>query len=292
MLLKDEGWLARVGRVVCSKVVIAWFAVWSLDCSAATILSWMGTATDIESGADLYHEYYRVTLNPENEYATAKVVYVSPAGEVFAFKTLNYEPRMLAPQLVFTDFRRNRTTSVDRAERGDGIVIQNSESGHEERVSAAALPMVIDAGFDRLVQTHWSDLIAGQTIKFSFLALNRAEWIRFRMKSSGIDKASGMSEVLRLSIQPENTFIRWLVDPISLEYDLNTRRLLRFSGLTNIEKFGSGNGDNISANIHYRFGVELRRYLSEKRWHPGVVRNWFEAGEARVNGMSEAVTNE
>ena len=52
-----------------------------------------------------------------------------------------------------------------------------------------------------------------------------------------------------------------LVDPIVLEYDLESKRLLSFEGLTNIERFNNGkrSEENYVARIDYYY-QELKPY--------------------------------
>ena len=87
-----------------------------------------------------------------------------------------------------------------------------------------------------------------------FLALTRAQYIGFELKPIESEKAEKKGLMI-LSLQPSNFLIRLVMDPIILSYDLETMRLLRFEGLTNIERVnkGKGLGENYIARIEYSY---------------------------------------
>ena len=110
--------------------------------------------------------------------------------------------------------------------------------------------VVVDAGFDRLIEASWSKLIENKKVDFTFLALTRAQLINFEAIYTGLSKG-----VIELEFHPRNFFINILVDPISLSYDEKTKRLIHFQGLTNIERFENGTRteENHLARIDYLY---------------------------------------
>ena len=110
--------------------------------------------------------------------------------------------------------------------------------------------IVVDAGFDRLIESRWNTLRKVKELDFTFLAITRAQLINFEAI-----EIKANENLINVELHPRNFFINILVKPISLEYDQHTKRLLSFEGLTNIEEFKDGQRteENYIARIAYRY---------------------------------------
>lgn len=224
----------------------------TLNGFAAQLLNFEGKAINPETSDLLYVENHQAILNDAGEYLSAYITYSNPTGEIFAEKTLDYTKNALAPDMMFHDKRSDERISVflNKAENYLQVLIETNENRKLSKVKLSEPLLVVDAGFDRLIDSRWNALRKDKELKFTFLAIMRAQLINFE----AIEVKANTNSV-SLELQPRNFFIDLLVDPILLEYELNTKRLLRFEGLTNIEKFKNGKRteENYVARIDYTY---------------------------------------
>ncbi len=183
----------------------------------------IGTATDLASGELYYTENHR--CDPSGQACT--VEYRDAGGELFARKRIDYSNSRNAPRLVFQDLRLGQTTRVGE-QRDEGLVV--------------------DAGFDNYVRQHWGELAGGTVIHFPFLVAGREEPLPMRAQRQQ-DEACPPQR-LCIDVSLDNWLLSMLAEPIRLQYDLATRRLLQFSGLSNIS---DSDGDSLSVRIDYRY---------------------------------------
>lgn len=238
--------------------------------SAKTQIRFQGEARDLDSGELLYREFYWLELGSDGQALTGKVEYRLPDDTVFASKELDYRGNPIAPSMQFSDSRANTnvrvlstpgevalvasanaSTNTNASTSANTNANTNESAQTKEKKTRLSLSsgqlVVVDAGFDQLVQLYWSSLLAGDALDFSFLVLSRASLIDFQIKL-----AEQTAQQAFFEIKPRSRLISWFMEPIRLGYDLQTRRLLSFEGVTNIEKPGGG-GDNHTASIHYQY---------------------------------------
>lgn len=223
--------------------------------SAAQLLLFEGKAKHPDSDALLYTEKHRVIMNDDGEYLSSFVEYLDPQGRVFAEKTLEFEKNKFAPDMMFHDHRSDQRVSVylNLTEGKDSVLQLQLERGQnrEETMIDVEPPFtLVDGGFDRFIHGNWQRLRQEKKLAFSFLAVTRSTLIDFEIEEIAADEATVFFE-----LRPQNFFINLLVEPISLEYDINTKRLSKFSGLTNIERFieGEASDENHVAEIQYTY---------------------------------------
>ncbi len=231
----------------------------TLHSQAAQLLNFEGRAIDPETSALLYIETHKVIINDDGNYLSANVTYSDPYGEVFAEKTLDYVKSSLTPDMMFYDKRSEERITVS-LNTGDSknkakdayfhVLIESKHKRKESKVKLDEPLIVVDAGFDRLIESKWQTLKKDNELDFTFLAITRVQLINFEAIQKAVSEASVFVE-----LHPRNFFINILVEPILLEYDSKTKRLLSFEGLTNIERFKDGKRteENYIARIKYSY---------------------------------------
>ena len=159
-----------------------------------------------------------------------------------------------------------------KVEKSDsGIIISqvgaDSQEGEVETETVAALKndiMIADAGFDVFMMKNWASLVDGDIQKVEFLAPTRNRFVSFKIVRTKIEE-----DKVSFCLAPDNFFIAMLVDPILLEYELETS----YKGLTNIEEVIDGKltGDNYLAHIKYSYPKSTQsRHLSHSNRHPSL----------------------
>jgi len=227
--------------------------------NAFSNVQFTGKAYAVDSEQLLYVEQHNITLDKAGEYLSSRVSYSDPIGNVIVTKTLDFSTSQTMPKLTFIDKRINANIKVypfnEAGQHTTRIFSQRGdESNFSEVITEQPQTSIIDAGFDHYVMANWQALLAGKTIDMEFLALTRAEYIGFELEAKNSAEV-GDDKLLVLSLRPRNFFIRLLMKPIYLTYDTGSKHLLRFEGLTNIERVeqGKGLGENYLARIEYTY---------------------------------------
>ncbi len=183
----------------------------------------VGTAYDRTDGEVLYSEHHFCA----RESNQCTVEYRDLQNETFARKQLDYSQSQQAPSLVLIDYRTNSQVVADPGEE---------------------TAMVVDAGFDNYVRSIWSDLYAGELVRFPFLVVGIDNPVD--MKATRTPQEACDSDELCLEISLDSWFLGLLIDPIELSYSVQDRRLLRFSGISNIK---GDEGESLDVDILYEY---------------------------------------
>lgn len=159
------------------------------------------------------------------------VLYRCPDGTAFARKEIAYSPSPLAPAFRFTDVRLGYQEGL-RWRDGRPELWFSGRSGNRTQALANREDLVADAGFDIFIRNRWPQLNAGQRQSLRFA-------VPSRLASYGFSLRPG--QAVRYREQPAQTFrlgldgLAGLVAPeIEVTYGRDSRRLLRFKGLSNI----------------------------------------------------------
>jgi len=205
---------------------------------------YQGTAYAPEGNAAIYLEHHYVFGKdgaPEQ-----LVVYRCPDGKAFARKQLHNSPASVAPDFDFVDGRSGYREGA-RAE-GDGIRVytqKNSSAPENAKVVVAKPEVVIDAGFDRYVKTHWDALLAA-TARFAFLLPSRLDYVEIRL--GGVSQSVEDGQALQHLRMRMDAWYGFLAAPIELTYTVADHRLRRFAGVGVIR---SRDGANLSVRIEF-----------------------------------------
>lgn len=223
--------------------------VFSNTSASTNKFSFTGVAYDIKSNQILYHENHTVLLNDQLEYKTVSVQYIDNTGQVFANKALDFTNNSLSPNLIFNDTRAGSSVNVISENNMLKINYQGVSDSADAMIEVMPM-MVVDAGFDQMLLKYWNSLLDQKPFDFQFLAPTRGEFIDFTLTSVFQDQS-----IVRFRLNPSNFILQLLVDPIMLTYDRNTKRILIYEGLTNIEeaKEGKITGSYYTARIEYQY---------------------------------------
>jgi hypothetical protein len=189
----------------------------------------IGEAFSKDSGELLYREHHYCNSDGQR----CEVLYIDTLGEIFARKELDYSVSEKSPGLRLQDFR----SEVD---------LQLAPSMDPQ--------LVVDAGFDNYVRLRWDDLLEGDEVRFPFLVAGRDEPLAMRA-GPGREAECDPRRVC-LQIELDSWLLGMLVDPFELTYDRGSRRLLRFTGVSNIK---DDEGKSQQVDIHYRYPEERPR---------------------------------
>lgn len=232
-----------VTRAVLAAILVGTPTAWGAgpDKSIKVVVS---NAYDRSTGQYLYSEVHR-EFYENGKHVYSLVDYKTPTV-VLARKRIDFSRSRQAPEFQLEDMRTGYIEGAAITPTGYKLFTRKDRnSPMEEAYLPIPDPAVVDAGFDYFVRDNFDRLASGQALAVNFAAANRKDFFRFQIASTGLSDVSGR-KLLLLKVEPLNVFLKQLVDPIHLSYDLQSRRLVSFQGVSNIN---DDNGRNYRARI-------------------------------------------
>ena len=189
-----------------------------------------GQARDPDTRRLLYTESHWTRLEAGSP-VRRTVLYRCPDGTAFARKEISYAPSPLAPAFRFTDARLGYQEGL-RWRDGRPELWTSGRGGDRAQPLAKRPDLVADVGFDVFIRSRWPQLSAGQRQSLRFAVPARLSSYAFSLR---------LGEAVRYREQPAQTFRLGLdglaglvASDIEVTYGRDSRRLLRFKGLSNI----------------------------------------------------------
>jgi len=214
----------------CTALALLWASAVSAAAPDYRLFA-IGEARDPAGGTLLYREYHlEATSEP------LKVVeYRLPDGALIASKTLLPGMDAAAPAFMQLDLRSGELLSARWQEQALALTHRADEgAAAETRTLAppAAMPLVIDAGFDAFVRQQWDTLRSGKSIEFGFALPGRKTLVTLRAQETTCADGDGLT---CFRIEPANALLRLVAEPIELAYRSADQRLAHFHGIANIQ---------------------------------------------------------
>ena len=192
-----------------------------------------GMARDPESRALLYREHHLVR-RAEGKPTERLVIYRCADGTPFARKRVDYRRSMQAPEFSFEDARLGYREGLRRQGGTDTVWVRDAR-GETERSATLDDPaarLVADAGFDEFIRSHWTPLVSGQSVPLRFAVPSRLQTLGFKVDRQGsVTLGKEQAETFRLKL---GGLLGWVAPHIDVAYGRDSRRLLRFEGLSNL----------------------------------------------------------
>jgi hypothetical protein len=196
--------------------------------------SFQGLAYDRKSGDFLYTEEHEQSWDGAR-LVSARVTYRAPDGQVMATKTLDFANGVEKPSFRMDDVRDGYVEGVTVGASEIALFQRdNARSELERSTMATPARLVVDAGFNYYLRSHWEALARGETLEFDFAAPTRLDTFRFQARRTG-EKLVGARPAMVVAVELATPLVRWLLDPITLAYDTETRELLEWEGISNID---------------------------------------------------------
>lgn len=176
-------------------------------------------------GAVAYVETHEVRMSGGNV-TSAETRYDHPDGRTIARLVSAYAPGSFAPDYEFQDLRTGAREAVRRDP--DGVRLQDGEKARLLPLPVD-VPLVAGQGLDRYARAHLDELARGEVLKVSLALPGRLDTFGFQLRGEKL--ASGL---VRVRFEPTSFFLRVLAPSLEGEYDPDTRRLVRYVGVSNV----------------------------------------------------------
>lgn len=206
-----------------------------------------GYAYDLDSGKYLYTEVYREEIE-QGRWIRGHTTYYDADGKRLGEKTLNFTADPYVPVYTLTLPGVGYSEGISKV-GPDGVEMfkESREHGRANGSVPKDEPMAADSGFHSFLYDHMPELAAGKTLKFRFAAAGQLDSYSFRARKVG-DTAFEGKPAIQLKVDPAS-LLRYLVDPLLLTYDPQTRRLLEYRGISNV--INPATGKPYNARIAY-----------------------------------------
>jgi len=226
------------------KYVVAALVVATLVISSSVALAdtqkYTGTAYG-PGGAVLYREQHVVIENngrPERSTTT----YFDAKGNTIGRLESNYARSAYAPDYTFKDLRSGKTEAARKD--GSAVVLRFGDKEKRQSVSADDT-VVLGQGMHHFVRLNL-DRLSKQSMSVVFGIPSRLDTYTFRIRPTGTPS----NGVVRLRIESDSWVVRAFAPYLEVDYEIATKRLLRYSGVSNIEGPG-GETQNVVIVYNY-----------------------------------------
>jgi len=189
-----------------------------------------GIARAPDSATELYREQHWIRRDGERPIERV-VLYRCPDGTAFGRKQIDYRASATAPTFVFDDRRSGYREGMRRGPETTLFFRANGKAV-EKSAGVGSAQLVVDAGFDEFVRRHWAPLLAGRAVPLEFALPSRLRSLGFSLGRAGEALVAGEKAwVFRLKLEG---WLAWIAPSIDVSYGQQSRRLLRFEGLSNL----------------------------------------------------------
>lgn len=224
-LLKKAGVILGVALLAFSTVTFA---------QQDSLTHYYGKAYDLKSNDLLYVDEYKEYIT-DNGSLAAQVTYRYPNGDIIATKNVVYKHQLSSPGFEF----HNQITGVlaSVSANTSNITISYRPSFNDEfkmKTIDSEDNLVIDAGFHYFIQQHWTPLIQGITVPINYVSPSKQSIVALQAKKIGTELWENKETVL-FSLEVRSPILRIFVDNIVVRYDIRSKRLLTYKGLSNIK---------------------------------------------------------
>ena len=213
---------------------ILYFMVGLLLCSARIRVvdytdSYVGYAYERGNSKPVYSEEFTDHF-VNNRYTETVTHYFDPNKKLIARRTLDFSRSLFAPDFRTEDLR---TGSMEGAElKNEKVRLffrKDKNSPLKEKTIDVPQPVVIDGGFNQFIKARWVELEQGETIVFNFTVPAHLDF--YRLKAT---RVSDPTHELIIRIEPDHLLVRWMAEPILVNYNRFTKRIVSYEGKSNI----------------------------------------------------------
>ena len=210
-----------------------------------SISYYQGTAFNA-AGRELYTEsHWNEGASGE---ATRLTLFSCPDGKAFARKQVEDAGQAETPLFELDDGRYGYREGVRVDAQGQREVFVRRRLGQTEKSALVeSMPrMVIDAGFDHFIVTHWDALVAGERQRVEFLLPSRLRTYPFVLIPLAADEIDG-TPVQRFRLELDSWF-SFALPSINIAYSSATKTIRQYSGVSNIRDQA---GKNLKVRVEY-----------------------------------------
>lgn len=194
---------------------------------------YVGTAVDVLTGKFIYTEVHEAQY-AEGLHIGSVITYRDETNTVIGKKEIVFKGNSPAVSFRREDYRYGTVESAEL--NGDKIVLAKKEDStsllREEMLNIPA-PVAIDAGLNNIVRNNWERLAKGEKVTFNLGVPSQLDYFEFRVVKHREEGLAGKRNMV-VRFESDHWYIRLFVDPVIVWYDVETRRAVRYEGISNL----------------------------------------------------------
>ncbi|MDQ3192380.1 MAG: hypothetical protein M3Q58_12375 [Bacteroidota bacterium] len=208
--------------------------------------TYSGYAYEIGSKKFIYKETH-TEMFENGKHAGTETKYYDSKNKLIAQRNLDFSKSRHTPDFKTSDLLTGyQEGAIVNGNKVRLFVKSNEKEPIREKTLTVPEPFTVDGGFNYYIKDHWSELMEGKVLVFNFTVSSELNYFQLRARlvkdgSVGNDKA-------KVIVEPNNVMFRWLSDPISITYDMATKRILIYEGKSNLS---NNSGKNYLARLIY-----------------------------------------
>ncbi|MGD9032740.1 MAG: hypothetical protein PVJ69_15235 [Desulfobacteraceae bacterium] len=198
-----------------------------------------------KSGESEYTERHEVTYE-DGKVIRSKTTYRDPSNRIIGDLVTEYMPD---PRLCSYDFRDIR------AKYEDGVRVEGQRMrlfrklNDLDEVEMAYMPLmedqIVGQGFHHFIVLNLEAIASGKVFHVKLVMPSRLKQYKFRIRKRNLDAG-----IVYIRLEIDNWFLRLFAPHVDAEYDLKTRHLLRYDGISNLS---DASGDYKKVIITYSY---------------------------------------
>ncbi|MCB1199028.1 MAG: hypothetical protein KDK41_00175 [Leptospiraceae bacterium] len=207
-----------------------------------------GVAVDAKTNKIAYYENHNEVYK-DGSHIYSNVFYKSATGDLISKKYISFTKSRIAPDYIKNNVVTGGFESSTNLGNGK-FLFKNQDSKEdslEQKVVQISGTTVVDGGFDFFVRDNWQELMSGKKMIVNFAIPARLDYYSFRIYKSATSTHRGRPCAV-ITVDINSAVLRLVADGLTIKYDLETKRLLNYKGVSNI---ASNSGKNYVADISF-----------------------------------------
>ncbi|MGQ1910409.1 hypothetical protein ACT3CE_11525 [Marinifilum sp. RC60d5] len=206
-----------------------------------------GIAMDKHSLEFIYKEVHH-EIFWKGKHVETLTYFIGKNGNEFAHRELNFRSSFQKPEYLLTDKRSGLLEEVIHLGSNQFNIRyrKNIDSKLKESNIYVPKPAVVDGGFNYYIKNNWDKLLDDKKLVFNYLSVAFQDYFTFRIYKA--DKQTNDPNIMLLKMECKQLFLRLMVKPIFVYYNLETRRIVKYDGISNIRDL---NGISYKALLNY-----------------------------------------
>jgi hypothetical protein len=200
-----------------------------------------GYAYDLKSNKYLYTEVYE-QLYKGGQWNSGRIRFYSPEGKQIGDKTLDFSANPYIPTYRFEIPAEHYVEAITAVGKSEVKLQKTSDGKTSDKTVEADATTAGDSGFHNYLVAHFDTLMKRETLAFNFIVAGNLDRYKFRAHRIDDGQFEGRTAA-RFVVEPDS-LLRYLVSPLQLSYDPDSKKLLEYRGISNVHDPATGKAYN------------------------------------------------
>lgn len=201
--------------------------------SETRVDKYIGTAVDLKTGKLIYTEEHEA-LYTNDVNVSSVITYRDVQRNIIGKKEIFFDGSSPAAKFRREDFRYGTMEAAEVV--GDAVKLVNkidASTGVKEELLKIPEPLALDAGLNNMVRNNWEQLRQNNNVSFNLGVPSQLDYFEFRLVKDREELFVGRRTMV-VRFESDHWFIRLFVDPVIVWYDVETRRAVKYEGISNL----------------------------------------------------------